>query len=117
MDSPIDTASVARDLREFSHERDWDRFHTPKNLSMAVAAEAGELLEVFQWLDPEESSLYGDSELRGHVAEELADILIYAIRMADILDIDLAVAIDQKIQSNRRRYPADEVKGRAVKRQ
>jgi dCTP diphosphatase len=84
---------------------------------MAIAVESSELLEIFQWPTPYQLSSTEIQPDSVAVAEELADILIYAIRMADVLHIDLAEAIDQKIESNRLRYPADEVKGSALKRE
>lgn len=97
-------------LREFTAERDWDQFHSPKNLAMALAGEVGELLEHFQWLTESQSRDLPDSKNR-EVALELADILIYMTRLADELDIDLIAACDQKIKQNEERYPADRVKG------
>jgi NTP pyrophosphatase (non-canonical NTP hydrolase) len=116
MRDSVDLRAIASRLEDFAREREWEQFHDPKNLSMAIAVESGELLEIFQWLTPRQASLDGDAARLRKAAEELADILIYAIRMADILHIDLAEAIDRKIESNRLRYPADEVKGSAVKR-
>ena len=103
-------------LREFAAARDWEQFHDPKNLSMALAAEAGELLEVFQWLTPAQSEAVRDSEKDLQlVREELADVLIYAFRLADVLRIDLPSAVEVKIRSNEERYPADRSRGSAVK--
>ncbi len=103
-------------LRAFAAERDWDQFHSPKNLSMALAAEAGELLELFQWLTGEESRAVTDSpEDLARVREELADILIYLVRLADKLDIDLEQAALDKIRTNDERYPADKARGKATK--
>lgn len=100
-----------RDLiREFVDEREWDQFHTPKNLSMALAVEAAELLEIFQWLktgEPEELS--NDAVMR--VRHEVADILVYLIRLADKMDIDLEQAARKKIELNILKYPTDKVRG------
>ena len=101
-------------LRDFAKERDWDQFHTPKNLSMALIAEAAELVEHFQWVDGNSSHLL-DDKLRPSVEEEIADIFIYLVRIADKLDIDLYSAADRKIAINARKYPADKVKGSAKK--
>jgi len=99
-------------LAEFAAERDWDQFHSPKNLAMALIAEAAELVEHFQWLsEPESRALSPDKRIA--VAEELADILIYLIRTADKLDIDLLKACWRKIETNEQRYPAEQVRGDA----
>lgn len=105
---PGDIERLSRRLREFARERNWERFHTPKNLSMALAGEVGELIEHFQWLDPEESAaLAGDPQARAEVADELADVAIYLLRMADVLGIDLVAAVEAKIQRNEERFPAE----------
>jgi NTP pyrophosphatase (non-canonical NTP hydrolase) len=101
-------------LRAFAAERDWDRFHSPKNLAMALAGEAGELLEVFQWRTEEESYAL-DPQALAQAREELADLLIYLVRLADKLDIDLLAAATDKIATNARKYPADRVRGSAKK--
>jgi len=111
----ITSIDVLRDrLREFARERDWDQFHTPKNLSMALIAEAAELVEHFQWVEGRSSHLL-DDKVRPSVEEELADIFIYLVRIADKLGIDLYSAADRKIAINARKYPADKVKGSAKK--
>jgi NTP pyrophosphatase (non-canonical NTP hydrolase) len=111
----INSIDVLRDrLREFARERDWDQFHTPKNLSMALIAEAAELVEHFQWVEGGSSHLL-DDKVRSSVEEEIADIFIYLVRIADKLGIDLYRAADRKIAINARKYPADKVKGSAKK--
>lgn len=113
----MDTAQIQQMLRQFAEERDWSQFHTPKNLAMALAAEAGELLEVFQWLTPEQSEgLARPSEGRVRAIEELADIAIFLLRLADVLEVDLDAAVRAKIEKNGIRYPAAEVRGSALKR-
>jgi len=99
-------------LAEFAAMRDWDQFHSPKNLAMALIAEAAELVEHFQWLS-EEQSRQLSPEKKQAVSHEIADILIYLIRIADKLDIDLITAAEAKIQINETRYPVDLVKGDA----
>lgn len=94
-------------LRQFADERDWQQFHTPKNLAMALSVEASELVEIFQWLTPEQSAEVMSSEEADHVREELADILIYLVRIADVLGVDLVEAADAKIERNEQRFPAD----------
>lgn len=101
-------------IRQFANERDWDQFHSPKNLSMALAAEAGELLERFQWISEEQSKNLNSEKLQ-KVGEELADIQIYLIRLADKLGIDLLDTAAKKIDVNEQKYPADKVKGSAKK--
>ena len=102
-------------LRAFAKERDWEQFHSPKNLSMALTVEAGELQEIFQWLTEDRSKAL-DIEQRGHAAEEMADVLLYLCRLADVLDIDLLAAADAKLAKNAEKYPANEVRGSAEKR-
>ena len=101
-------------LREFAEQRDWKQFHSPKNLSMALIVEAGELVEHFQWLTQDESFNLADKK-RQAVGEELADIFVYLVRLADQLDIDLSEAVDRKIALNEKKYPADLVRGSAKK--
>lgn len=99
-------------LLAFARERDWEQFHSPKNLSMALAGEAGELLEHFQWLSEEHSARL-DAEKKDRVALEMADILIYLIRLAERLDVDLVDAAYRKIALNQARYPTEQVRGDA----
>ncbi len=111
----IDALTELRDdLRRFAAEREWDRFHTPKNLAMALSGEAGELIEHFQWLTAEESASL-PAPVREEVALEMADVLLYLVRLGDVLDIDLAEAARRKIAINAGRYPVEQVRGRAVK--
>lgn len=100
----------------FAQERDWEQFHSPKNLSMAIAAEAAELMEHFLWQSPEESRTGMDaSALRANVEEELADVLIFAIEFANITGIDLSAAIEAKMQRNSEKYPVEKARGRSDK--
>lgn len=101
-------------LREFADERDWDQFHSPKNLSMALIAEAAELVEHFQWLSQKESQIIQGDKLEA-VRHELADIQIYLIRIADKLNVDLLDAVEKKIEINKEKYPADKVMGQHKK--
>jgi NTP pyrophosphatase (non-canonical NTP hydrolase) len=112
-----DEQTTIRELRQlvdrFVSERDWHQFHTPKNLAIALAIEAAELLEHFQWIDPEESQLVArDPERRTAVGEELADVVCYALAMSNALKIDLADAVRDKMVKNARKYPASEYRGR-----
>ena len=98
----------------FAAERDWEPFHSPKNLAMALSVEAAELVEEFQWLTEAESKAL-DAERRERVRLELADVFIYLLRLADRLDVDLMRAADDKMVLNERKYPADRVRGDARK--
>ncbi len=114
MATPSDDSlrQLDRRLLAFARERDWEQFHSPKNLAMALAGEAGELLEHFQWLT-EEQSEHLPEDKKEAVALELADILIYLIRLGQRLEIDLIDAAWRKIEINEKRYPADRVRGDA----
>jgi len=106
--------TLQNDLREFARERDWEQFHSPKNLSMALAVEASELMEIFQWLSEAESKAL-PVDLAESAAQEIADVQIYLIRIADVLGIDIGAAVDAKLQINKTKYPADKVRGSARK--
>lgn len=101
-------------LREFARERDWDQFHSPKNLSMALIGEAAELVEHFQWLSEEQSAQLTEEKLRA-VEQELADVFLYLLRLADKLNVDLLAAAAHKIDLNARKYPAEQVRGSSKK--
>lgn len=101
-------------LLMFAKERDWEQFHAPKNLAMALAVEAGELMEHFQWLSEAQSEALADDK-RQEVAYELVDVIIFALRLAERLGLDLPQVIDEKIRINERKYPADKVRGSAKK--
>ncbi|MEE9421733.1 MAG: nucleotide pyrophosphohydrolase [Gammaproteobacteria bacterium] len=106
--------SLKHRLRKFADDRDWDQFHSPKNLSMALSAEVAEIIEHFQWLTEEQSNKL-PNEKRQEVETELADTLIYLIRLADKLDIDLLTAAQNKIEVNEQKYPVEKAKGNAKK--
>jgi NTP pyrophosphatase (non-canonical NTP hydrolase) len=101
-------------VRAFVIERDWDQFHTPKNLSSALSVEAAELLEHFQWLQTGQPEELGPEKLV-QVRHEMADVLVYLVRLADKLDVDLMAAVEEKMVLNRAKYPADKVRGDARK--
>lgn len=101
-------------LRAFAHARDWEQFHSPKNLAMALIVEAAELTEHFQWLTEAQSQALS-TEQREQVAQELADVFLYLVRLADRLDIDLMDAAQRKLVINAQKYPADKVRGSAKK--
>jgi dCTP diphosphatase len=112
----MDLTALQTRLREFAQARDWEQFHTPKNLAMALAAEAGELLEIFQWLTDEQAAAITESDADLQlVHDELADILIYLVRMADVLGINLEDAVEAKLLRNERKYPVELAKGNAIK--
>ena len=110
----MELESIRLRLQKFAAERDWDQFHSPKNLSMALIAEAAELVEHFQWLTEEQSHNLPEDKLR-EVEEELADILIYLVRISDKLDIDLMDATSKKMERNEQKYPSEKVRGSAKK--
>lgn len=105
MSTPWDIAAVAERLRAFAAARDWEQYHDLKNLSTAVVVEAGELAEIFQWRTPDESVAAAlDDETRARVEDEVADVLIYLVRFADLAGVDLADAVDRKIDRNEGRF-------------
>lgn len=105
----MDTSRIQQSLREFARQRDWERYHTPKNLAIALSVEVSELLEIFQWLSEDEVSAIQDNpKLMARVKEEFADSMIYLLRFADILDIDIENALERKIVRNAQKYPAGE---------
>lgn len=102
----MDLTALTQTLREFARERDWDRYHTPKNLAMAMSVEMAELVEHFQWLSAEESqNIAQDAAKLTAVGEEMADVLLYLVRMADIVGVDLEKAALRKIGLNAIKYP------------
>jgi len=112
----LNLKGLKNELREFADDRDWNQFHTPKNLSMALAGEVGELVEIFQWLKEEDSKLENISvENLSRTKEEIADIFLYLIRIADKLDIDLVKVAQEKIDINSQKYPIQKAKGNAIK--
>lgn len=113
----IDAHTTVGDLRkavaDFVNDRDWQPFHTPKNLSMSIAIEAAELMECFQWLTTEQSrAAVKEPDERAAVADELADIVIYCLSLSNALDLDVSSAVLGKLKANEHRYPADEFRGR-----
>ncbi|WP_219094512.1 nucleotide pyrophosphohydrolase [Pseudomonas sp. UMAB-40] len=100
---------------EFSKARDWEKFHTPKNLAMALTVEAAELMEIFQWLEPQESVQSLPSKKQRDVEHEVADIFIYLLRFCSVSGIDLINAAEEKLKHNAEKYPAELVKGQSKK--
>ncbi len=114
-DSAIDNLDTLRErIRAFARARAWERYHTPKNLVMALSVEMAELLEPFQWLTPEQS-LQLSAEQHEAVRQEIADVLIYLTRLADILNIDPLKAAADKLAINAQKYPVDKAYGNALK--
>ena len=111
---PDTLQTLSAHLARFAAARDWDQFHNPKNLAMALAGEAGEVLEHFQWLTPDEAADL-PPVTRAEVALECADVLLFLLRLADKLDIDLAAAARKKMILNARKYPVAKSRGRATK--
>ena len=108
----IDNEKLAVALRSFAAERDWDQFHTPKNLATSISVEAAELLELFQWSRGQESwDEVTNLSLRTRIENELADILLYVIRFADKAQIDLQAIAERKIASNAGKYPSETFRG------
>ncbi|HZZ93773.1 MAG TPA: nucleotide pyrophosphohydrolase [Usitatibacter sp.] len=105
---------LREELRQFARERDWEQFHSPKNLAAALSVEASELLEIFQWLTEEQSRRLGPDALAS-AQEEIADVLLYLIRLADGLGIDPLDAARKKMTANARKYPVDKARGTARK--
>jgi NTP pyrophosphatase (non-canonical NTP hydrolase) len=104
----MDIPKIQARLRDFASERDWDQHHSPKNISMALSVEAAELMEIFQWVGAEESrKVVEHPDKLDQVEAEIADICVYAIRLADITGIDLNVAINRKIDQNIEKYPPE----------
>lgn len=112
---PNELVQLRDRLRDFTREREWHRYHTPKNLAMALIVEAAELAEHFQWLTAEESQSLQDGEKKDKIRDELADVLIYLVELADALDVDLAAAVRAKIAKNALKYPVDKARGNAKK--
>jgi dCTP diphosphatase len=112
----MDLAKLKLRLQEFAKERDWDQFHSPKNLCMALGSEIGELTELFQWINEEHSKLENLSpKTLNDIKLEIADIFIYLIRIVDKLNIDLEEAVSAKLKLNELKYPVNLSKGNSIK--
>jgi NTP pyrophosphatase (non-canonical NTP hydrolase) len=115
-DSTTTVAELKTRVLAFVRERDWEQFHSPKNLSMALAAEAGELMEHFLWATPEASkALVQDAAKRQKIADELADVVVYALEFANATGLDVAASIEAKMIANAKKYPVEKAKGRSDK--
>ena len=115
-DATTTLAELKTRVLAFARERDWEQFHAPKNLSMALAAEAGELMEHFLWSTTEASrTVVADQARKAKIEEELADVVIYALEFANITGIDVAAAIEAKMARNAEKYPVEKARGRSDK--
>ncbi len=108
----ISALSVA--IAKFARERDWDQFHTPKNLAMALSVEASEIVEIFQWLSEQQSKSLPPDKIQ-HLREELADTFIFLLRLADCYKVDIINAAHKKLENNAKKYPVEKAKGNAKK--
>jgi len=115
-DATTTVAELKSRVLAFVRERDWEQFHSPKNLSMALAAESGELMEHFLWATPEQSqAIAADPVKRQKIADELADVVVYALEFANATGLDLTASIEAKMIANGKKYPVEKAKGRSAK--
>src|SRR5687767_2902059 len=115
-DSTTTISELKTRVLAFVRERDWEQFHTPKNLSMALAAESGELMEHFLWASGDQSrALANEPTRRAKIADELADVVIYALEFANMTGLDVAGAIEAKMAANAKKYPVEKARGRSDK--
>lgn len=116
MDNTITVDDLKNKVKAFCEERDWDQFHNPKDLAIGISTEANELLDIFRFKSEDEmKQIFSESKKREHVEEELADTLFFALRFAQMNNIDLANAIDEKIKKNAQKYPVEKIKGKNLK--
>ena len=113
--SKMNLNQIRLDLAKFAQDRDWDQFHSVRNLSLALMGEVGELAELLQWIDDNDVSKFLDSGGHDRLGEELADILFYLVRLADVAGIDLSSAVKTKLKENSVKYPVEKSKGNAKK--
>jgi dCTP diphosphatase len=111
----MSTENLQARIRDFAQERDWEQFHTPRSLIMAMQSELGELAEILQWIPDSEINEKWMNENRERLAEEIADVYIYLLRLADVVSVDLELAADSKIDRNAEKYPIHLAKGNAKK--
>lgn len=109
-----DLEEMRQIMREFSDSRDWGKFHSPKNLSMALSVEVSELIECFQWMTEEQSNSLSPEQLE-KISDEIADVQLYLVRLADKVGIDIGSAVDKKVEKNELKYPADKVRSSSKK--
>lgn len=106
---------IQKRLRKFAADRDWEKFHSPKNLTMALSVEVAELVEIFQWSNSGGLEEIGNPNIRKNIEEELADIFIYLLKISDKLNLDIEKSIHQKIEKNEKKYPIDKSFGSSKK--
>ena len=111
----LDLKTIKEKLRKFSQERDWDQYHSPKNLAMAMSVEVSELLEIFQWSNDGGMEKIEDKETKKQIEEEIADIFNYLVKFVDLMDLDLEELSVEKIKKNDMKYPVDKFKGKSDK--
>lgn len=112
-DNELSIFELRKKIAVFISEREWEKFHTPKNLAESISIEAAELLEIFQWVESAESRRYAQrKENRERICEELADVVIYCLNMANTMDIDLSDSVINKIEKNTKKYPKDKFHGK-----
>jgi len=111
----MEIKDLIREIDQFASDRDWNQFHTPKNLASSISIEAAELLECFQWNNLEISEVIENEELLESVKEEIADVMIYSLRMCSILNLDAIDEICKKLEQNKEKYPVDVSRGRSTK--
>lgn len=115
MSQTIDLAKVLDNINKFSNERDWDQFHSVKNLTMALSVESSELVEIYQWTSEAASNDLSNTKVVAAASEEVADIFIYLLRIADKLNINLETAVLNKMEQNALKYPVDQSRGNSKK--
>jgi dCTP diphosphatase len=112
----LDISAIQNELRTFVSDREWEQYHTPKNIAAAFSVEAAELLEIFQWMsEKDQETLKEQTETLEHIKEEFADCMNYLLRFADVMDIDVEKALLDKIEKNKQKYPVETSKGDYVK--
>lgn len=112
----MDISAIQNELRTFVSDREWEQYHTPKNIAAAFSVEAAELLEIFQWMsEKDQETLKESDETLEHIKEEFADCMNYLLRFADVLDIDIEKSLWNKIEKNKHKYPIESSKGKYVK--
>lgn len=111
----LNIEQIQEEIRQFAKEREWERFHTPKNIAMALTVESAELMEKFQWLTAEESAGELTPEQRQAISHEMADVAVYLLRLCDLMKVDLGSAIQEKMRLNADKYPVEKSKGHARK--
>ncbi len=113
MDESTTMQELKKKVERFRNERSWKKFHTPKDLALSIAVEAGELLEVFQWRELDAADIKNDKIIKGKLEEELADVMLYCLSLASAVEIDVSSSILKKLERNRKKYPVKRYYGKA----